>query len=409
MFDINLPFLKSALTKTYYKISHSIILIVNLSCSESYELFFNVVEKVINEGMLKKFNIIAWTPSSEQIKIQQDFKRDSLFSNTSNISEEISSLNMTPINVIKNSKNKNENFDNPTIKEDKEELNSVSTKNITGQNTINTIPTDKNPNSTNIANNSEFCTCDFDNDNKLTSINEHTDNIHEESPKNLNTINEITKNINESEYNNNIHDNNKKKNSWLSFLNTSKEEINNSKITSLFKKFKIFCKTFKIMIIHINHFSEISTENEIFRNFIGFLLLKKFKTPDTSNMKIKQKSLITKKFSKRNSLQTNHLENIFRSNDDLIEKPRETRVSNYLNEKNHESLTENSFKKNVHNSDKSYFLKDDNLKNTSEKPQTKKFEDNLLYFDSNDIPTYNEETCVFSNTFNKHKNYKSHH
>lgn len=377
MFDINLPFLKSTLSKTYYTISHSIILIVNLSCPESYETFFNVVEKVVNEGMLKKFNIIAWTPSSEQFKMQQDFKRNSLFSNNSNISE-ITPLNMnlSNINIKKNSKFK---IENPIIKENKVELNSDSTNNIINNDSINTIPIDKKQ-STNIPNNSEFCSyTDFDNDHKLTPMDEKFDIINDESTKNTNTLNEITKNISESDYNN-TRDNDKK-NSWLTFLAVSNEEINNSKITSLFKKFKTFCKTYKIMVIHINHFSEISTENEIFRNFIGFLLLKKFNTPNTSNMKIKQKNS-KKNIEKKNSLQTNHLENIIiENNEDSIEKSRQTRVSNYLNEKN--------------------FLIDDYVKKTPEKPQTTNFEENLLYVDSDDIPTYNEETCVFLNTNNK--------
>ena len=176
MFDINLPFLKSTLSKTYYRIANSIVLVLDLDCLQSLESFFDTIDIIVNAGMQSKLSVIAWKPSD---------KKQSIISS----------------NESKNSR---------------------------------------------------------------VSINFS-----------------------------NFHNSNERK-----------------KLVSLYISFKEFCKKYKIIVLHIQTINDLSMENELFKNFIGYLLLKKFNTPDTRTLLVnshahkKDKYALLKKHSKdkRNSI-----------------------------------------------------------------------------------------------------------
>lgn len=176
IFDINLPFLKSTLSKTYYKIANSIIIVLDLESIESLENFFKTVEIIVKEGVQSKLSVIAWKPTD---------KRNSLVS--SNFADE---------NSKKNS----------------------------------------------VISNSSFLNKFESNQNKQSRISINFNNCNSSDRKRL---------------------------------------------IQLYTSFKNFCKTYKIIVLHISNLSDLSMENEFLKNFIGYLLLKKFNTPDTRNFLIK--------------------------------------------------------------------------------------------------------------------------
>lgn len=148
MFNINLPFLKSTLSKTYYKLSHSILICLNINSDQNIMEFFSLVDMIVDEGMLNKVSVIAFS----------------------------------------------------------------APKNTDKRNSQSTASSDKK----NI---------------ELLQKEDCKDERAEES------------------------------------------QVHN--------KFIIFCKKYKIIVMYVSHHKEISTDNEIFRNLIGYLLLKKFSNTET--------------------------------------------------------------------------------------------------------------------------------
>ena len=189
IYDINKSFLNSALSKTYFQISNSIIFILEYNSSSCLENFLSLFEKLKEEGMSKKISLIIWKENSI-------FKGD--------------------LNFLLDDKSK---------KRDSSENHSI----------ISTLNLINNPNST-ISNMTELVSTTLD-------------------------------------------------------TNTSKQkskfDSNKNSLLNLQIKLKSLCKVHKLICIYISTISEISTDNEIFRNFIGYLLLKKFNTPDTSKFRIK--------------------------------------------------------------------------------------------------------------------------
>lgn len=248
MFDINYSFLKCTLSKTYYKLSNAIIVILDLESINSLEMFFDIFEKVNNEGMISKLSVIAWKPKS----------RGSLASAKSSIS--------TIPETISN-------------RASDASISSTIIENFTSNNKIISEVLIKCSNSSIIQ--KSYCSKDTN----------HTTNDSKDIQSKVVSIGKViafSKEIIEKQEDNyGLSKDNalKIKNKTNSFNQSGKGKAKReepSKILTLQSKFKSFCQVFKIIVVYINHYSEISTDNELFRNFIGYLLLKKFNTPDTS-------------------------------------------------------------------------------------------------------------------------------
>ena len=206
IYDINKSFLNSALSKTYFQISNSIIFILEYNSSSCLENFLNLFEKLKDEGVSKKISLIIW-------------KENSIFKGDLNF-------------LLDDKSKKRDSSENHSI---------ISTLNLINANSM-------------ISNMTELAST-------------------------LDT-------------------------------NTSKQKLkfdsNKNSLLNLQIKFKTICKIYKIICIYISTISEISTDNEIFRNFIGYLLLKKFNTPDTSKFQIKE-------VKKRSSYNLGSSENIIKT------------------------------------------------------------------------------------------------
>lgn len=334
MFDINTSFLNSELSKTYYKLSHSIVVIVDLESISSLETFFEIFQKTNEEGMISKLSVIAWKKN----RSSRIYKSSSVFGSLSmtNKLSKNSSTNILEKVIIKNEDNKkitsksnntvllNKNSNNYDCNNTVNNTNSVVLNNLKSYTRSSFEALD----STNYSNTSLHSILKKEDQTKQNSNIINSKKITDKKTKAINQRHTITFNIEnpqdnivannpESIYkNNNIANSNNNKIPIISTTvpqhqyktndlkkDTAKkdsfEEIN-KKLDILVNKFKSYAQIFKIIVVYISHFSEISTENEIFRNFIGYMLLKKFNTPDAmTNI-----SNITKSgnFKKRNSI-----------------------------------------------------------------------------------------------------------
>ena len=238
LFDINKAFLKSSLSKTYFDLAHSIIIVVDLNSYCSLFNCFEIIDIIEGHLMSKKISFIIWDEIDNNNK-----KKISIFSNS----------NTSEISRKKTS----DSFLQP---------NSISKDIITSPLKKPSITSDT-PN--------EFHRLSLD--------------------KSKNTLSELDP------------------------MFEKKKDLKD--------KFMQYCKENKCILIKIKHFSEISVENEVFWNFLKFLMVKKFEN-SSSFTKINTNKKRMSHFFNKNDFNLGK-EKSFNKGNDKIVKNKSAEKNNY--------------------------------------------------------------------------------
>lgn len=300
--------MNSTLSQTYYKIAHSIIVIVDLEIESSIELFFDILEKVIDQGMLDKLSVIAWKPFS---KI-----KNSIVSNFSINTENRQSTASTYIDSVSYKfsnerisikENSNSSSNNTNIKTNllDTELNDLpkEKESLNEEKVITETPDNSEARNSTLVTHPRYCISNNNiTYNKFSNNIKSKDSILSYSGLNISKTKKKLSFLNVSEgilyeklFKNNsnsinlYNDNEKTSDQRASKSNPANKKLSsirleNPKLAALLDKFKEIRKVYRILVVYISHFSEISTENDIFRNYIGYLLLKKFNLTDSSGL-----------------------------------------------------------------------------------------------------------------------------